>query len=111
MNHEATPAREFPPDMERDLLLPLKRRIHEVFGVPKAALGLPEPKVVGHPEPELICAPRDPYSPGQHATFEEALRGLVEGIDVQGDEGTWTIDREALDHARRVLGIEGEGAP
>ena len=35
-------------------------------------------------------------------------RNLVLGIDVQGEDGTWSVDREALMHARRVLGIERE---
>ena len=41
-------------------------------------------------------------------TFAYALRNLVLGIDVQGEDGTWSVDREALMHARRVLGIERE---
>ena len=83
---------------EEDLLLPLKRRIHEVFGVPRSVLGLPE---------ESRAPILDPYYEPPD-TFEAALRRLVEGIDVQGEDGTWAVDREALEHARRVLFIHEE---
>ena len=41
-------------------------------------------------------------------TFHDALRNLVLGIDMQGEDGTWSIDLVALEHAKHVLGIEEE---
>ena len=42
----------------------------------------------------------------ERESFREALLDLVRGIDVRGEDGSWSIDREALDRAKAVLGIE-----
>ena len=111
---------------EEDMLEPLKRRIHEVYGIPRAVLDSSGPRMDMERLAEFAGDSVEPVpSPGpdgiqwaaNQATirarrerngFRKALRQLVSGIDVQGEDGTWSIDRDALGHARRVLGIEEE---
>ena len=70
---------------------------------------MPTQTVERKPDMNMAALSRCAWSPGAVVvsvlTFREALRDLVEGIDVRGEDGSWSIDRDALDRAKKILGL------
>ena len=70
---------------------------------------MPTMAVERKPDLNLAALSKCAWAPGpvvvSGLTFREALRDLVAGIDVRGEDGSWSIDRDALDRAKKILGL------